>query len=207
MRKFLIDDFVLNVSPLDFEASLEFEVTLDTPTSVASLTYEKKIINIPIPDAGIVVKDVFELGLRVQHVVGYTTKLKDGAVFKIGAKAKIPGNPKISIDGVDYGQSTASGLEGISIEPIFDVVSLSRNALDFAVATKPKLVFGIDVVKIGHFDMTLSFNLPELKGTLTPTFGKYSATTYNLLILTVRRPTWSMRGERRSTQNRCQGSN
>lgn len=171
---------------------------MDRPEAVKELSYEKKLVNLPIPDAGIVVKDVFELGLRVQYVVGYTTKLKDGAVFKIGAKAKIQGAPKISVDGVDYGQSTAAGFEDVSIEPIFDLVSISRNTLDFGVATKPKLVFGIDIVKIGHLDISLLFNLPELKGTLTPAFGRHLTTTYTFLSLTVRRPEWSMLRERRS---------
>lgn len=163
---------MLNASPQDLTASLKFEVTVDKPTAITDFSYEKKLLNVPIPDAGIVIENVFELGLRAQYTAGWSTKLKDGAVFNIGAIAKIPGTSKITVDAVDYSKSVVTGFDDASTDPILDIQSLTRNTLDFSIATKPKLIFGIDIVKVGHLDLALIFNLPEIKTTFTPTFGR-----------------------------------
>ena len=96
------------------------------------------------------------------------------------------------MDAVDHSKSVASGFEDASVDPVFELVSLSKNTLDFSVATKPKLVFGVDIVKIGHLDLTLPFNLPELKATFTPTYGRYSQSCPENIALIANRPRRSM---------------
>lgn len=167
--------FVLNALPEDFEAALEFDVVVDDPEKIKQLSWEKTLASAPIPGAGVLVKDIFELGLIAKLVAGYTTKLKDGFEFKIGAKTKIPGPTRITIDGVDHPNIGAYGFEGASVEPIFELVSMSKT-VDFSLAVKPTLVFGVDIIGADGLDLTLILNLPELKTTFAPTFSKPSIT-------------------------------
>lgn len=171
VNKFILSAMDLEVSPQDFAAEMTFEVTIDDQDKVETLSNEKTLMDVPVPNAGVVIKEIFSLGLRVQFAAGYVTKVKRGITFRAGISAALPGNPKFVIDAVQLWRNAAEGFEAYTVDPSVDLKSLSGTA-DISLAAKPKLVFGIDIIDEFKLEIGLIVNLPELKGTATAKYSK-----------------------------------
>lgn len=156
----------LEVSLEDFNAALSLEVTVEKQRKVNPLSNEQTIADVPIPGAGIVIKEIISVGLRFQFAAGFTTKVKSAITFRAGLEAWLPWTSKLVLDAIHPEKSAATGFEGFGINPIFDLKAISYTA-DVSVAAKPKLVFGVDIERVAKFDISAIINLPELKGTCT----------------------------------------
>ena len=163
----------LEVEPRDFDAEMSLEVTLDRPDKVEELSYEKTLADVPVPGAGVVIKDVLSVGLRIQLTAGLTTQLRSGITFRAGLKASLPGTAKITMDVLNFWESSASGFGGFTVDPTVKIISLPRSA-EIALAAKPKLVFGVDIIGMSTYEIAAIFNLPELKATCTAKYSTYS---------------------------------
>ena len=137
-----------------------------------SLQFSKELFSAPIPDAGISVPGIFKLGAVISYEVGVTTTFTGSAEFKFGLSASLPDTAKVVADVSDPGQSSATGFDAANIEPIFDVEALSAK-VTVAAFTQPKLFFGIELTKVGKFDINLSLKLPEVSATLEAAFSEY----------------------------------
>ena len=156
----------------DFHAAMSLEVTVEKQQKIDPLSNERTIADVPVPGAGIVIKDIISVGLRFQFAAGFITKVKSAINFRAGLEAWLPWTSKLIIDALHLEKNAAIGFEGFGINPIIDLKAISYTA-DVSVAAKPKLIFGIDLERVAKFDISAIINLPELKGTCTAKWSKY----------------------------------
>jgi hypothetical protein len=161
----------LAVHPRDWvaESSVLFKIDHD---ALDGRNFEKKIVDRPIPGASVEVPGIFSLGTGFQFVVGAGVKTKGGISFRVGMRASLPDSPRLNLDLVQVWRNSAEGFERFSVEPIGEIGGLAR-PVEISLAAKPKLAFGIDILGKITFQIALIINLPELKGTLTPTYSAY----------------------------------
>lgn len=158
------------MEPRDLAAAMSLEVTIEKQEKVDTLSLEETIADVPIPAAGVAIKDVFSLGLHVQFAAGFATRLKSGITFRAGLKATLPGTAKMTLDAVQFWESSATGFDGFTVDPIAEIKSLSKT-VDISLAAKPKLIFGVDIMDTAKFEISAILNLPEVKGTCTAKFS------------------------------------
>ena len=168
-----MQDLTLDASPQSVLAKLELEATLTASDTPEALTFTKELFAFGIPDAGIAVAGIFSLGATLKYDVGVSSTFKGQGVFDFGLQAGLPDTAKLTADVSSPGDSSATGFDGFSVTPIFDVKSLSAS-VTVAAFSQPKLSFGIDITKIGHLDVAINVELPKVSATLTAEFGKWS---------------------------------
>ena len=152
-------------------ATLEIGTSITVKDSPDSLQFTKELFSAPIPDAGISVPGIFKLGAIISYEVGVTTSFAGSAEFKFGLSASLPDTAKVVADINDPGQSSATGFDAANIAPIFDVGALSAQ-VTVAAFTQPKLFFGIELTKVGKFDVNLALKLPIVSATLKAAFSE-----------------------------------
>lgn len=168
-----MQDLTVDASPQSVVAKLELEATVSASDSPEVLSYEKELFSAGIPDAGIAVTGIFSIGATIKYDVGVSSTFKGEGVFDFGLEAGLPDAAKLTADVSNPGASSATGFDGVSVKPIFDVKSLSAS-VTVAAFSKPKLSFGIDITKIGHLDIAINVELPKVSATLTAQIGNFS---------------------------------
>lgn len=161
----------LTATPQDFTAALELEATVTATTEPAKIQYEKELLSVPIPGAGISVTGIFSIGATLSYVVGFSSTIQGKATVDFGLSSSIPNGAKLIADIKNPGSSSATGFSGGSLTPLFDVKDLSAS-ITLAAYSKPKLTFGIEMVKIGTAEVGLSVKLPEVDVTLSAAYNK-----------------------------------
>ena len=172
VKDFKLQDLTIDASPQSVAATLELGTSITVKDSPDSLQFTKELFSAPIPDAGISVPGIFKLGAVVSYEVGLTTTFAGSAEFKFGLSASLPDTAKIVADVSDPGQSSATGFDAANVDPIFDVEALSAK-VTVAAFTQPKLFFGIELTKVGQFDVNLAVKLPVVSATLEAAFSEY----------------------------------
>lgn len=160
----------LTATPQDFMAELELQATVSASLSPASLQYEKQLLSVPIPGAGISVADIFSIGAVLSYNVGVRTTIQGNATVDFGLSASIPNTAQLTADVKNPDLSSATGFSGGSLTPKFDVKDISAS-ISLAAYSKPKLSFGVSLVKIGTADVDISVKLPEVDVTLTAAYN------------------------------------
>lgn len=166
-----MQDLTLDAAPQGILAKLELEATLAASDSPESLNFVKELFAFAIPDAGIAVKGFFSLGAVLKYDVGVSSTFKGEGVFDFGLQAGLPDTAKLTADVTNPDSSSATGFDGVSVTPIFDVKSLSAS-VTVAAFSQPRLEFGIDITKIGHLDVAIEVQLPKVSATLTAEFSE-----------------------------------
>ncbi|MCJ1260649.1 hypothetical protein MMC22_000511 [Lobaria immixta] len=169
VEKFKIQDFVIESSPQDVKAELELETTVSASQELFSIDEAKELFAFGIPDAGIAVTGIFKLGATLSYSVGVSSSFKGEGVVDFGLAASLPNSAKITADAKNKDKNSAVGFEGASFDPIFDVKSLSAS-IDLIAYSKARIVFGIDVTKIGKLDVAVTLQVPKVTTTLTAAF-------------------------------------
>lgn len=88
-----------------------------------------------------------------------------------GLAASLPNSAKVTADAKNADGNSAVGFDGASFDPIFDVKSLSAS-VELVAYSKARIVFGIEVTKIGKLDVAVTLQVPKVTTTLTVAFGK-----------------------------------
>lgn len=156
----------IDLESQDLAAAMTLEVSVEKPEKIDALSKEKSLFTLPVPGAGLAIKDVFRIGLSVELAVAVITKLKSGITIRAGIMAAVPGTSKMALDVYDLNANQVSGFERASVDPVFKIMSLSETA-DFSIAAKPKLIFGIEIFHVAKFNIAAIMNFPELKTTAT----------------------------------------
>lgn len=169
VEKFKIKDFVIESSPQDVKAELELEATVTASKELFSIDESKELFAFGIPDAGIAVKNIFKLGATLSYSVGVSSTFNGEGVVDFGLAATLPNSAKVTAHTKGDG-NTAVGFDGGSFEPLFDVKSLSAS-IDLVAYSKAKILFGIEVTKIGKLDVAVTLQVPKVTTTLTAAFG------------------------------------
>lgn len=169
--KFKLQDFVIESSPEDVKAGLELEATISAPSDIFSIDESKELFAFGIPDAGIAVTGIFKLGATISYSVGVSSSFNGEGVVDLGLTASLPNSAKVTADVKKGDGNSAVGFDGASFDPIFDVKSLTAS-MNLVAYSKAKIVFGIDVTKIGNLDVAVTLQVPKVTTTLTAAFGE-----------------------------------
>ena len=108
----------------------------------------------------------------LSYEVGVSSTFSGEGVVDFGLTAGLPNTAKVSADVSNKDKSAAVGFDGGSIDPFFDVKSLSAS-VDLVAYSKAKISFGIEVVKVGKLDVAVSLQVPKITTTLTAAYGEH----------------------------------
>ena len=178
MHHFKLQNLSLLAQPEDFEAELEVHAVLKEDANPVAIEYSIPLWSAPIPDAGITVPDLFELGAFLEYEVGVAAQFRGAAEAAFGLKAELPNSAQVTADISNPGNSSAGGFQG-AITPVFEIDEFAA-AVTVSAFTQPTLKFGIDVTGIGHADVALLLKLPQISATFK---GEYSKRLLPLIIV------------------------
>ena len=174
VKLFIMADFVLTAAPQDLAAELVIAADITAFKRPDMLKYDLDLFSAPIPDAGIVVPGILNLGLTAKYRLAVHTNFSGGAQLDFGLKASIPNGAQLTADFGHADQSGAKGWEGAKLDPVFDLKALT-SAVKFAAANQPMLVFGVEIVKVAQFDVELNLKLPQVQATFTGIYNESGA--------------------------------
>ncbi|KAL8953271.1 MAG: hypothetical protein Q9222_000876 [Ikaeria aurantiellina] len=168
---FKLQDFTLAGSPQDFAAKLQLATSITAPYSPDALEYTKELFSAAIPDAGISVAGIFSLGTWISYEVGVSTTFAGSASMTFGLSASLPNGAMAIADVRNPSASSATGFEGGQFDPNFDLTALS-SSVTVAAFSQPKLLFGIDIERVGRLDIALAVKLPTVSATLKAAYNE-----------------------------------
>ena len=151
-------------------AALELEAIITATGDPQPLSYSHQFPDLPIPYAGIAIADLVTLGTSVTYSVGGDCTFSGSASVDFGINASLPDSAQIVADYNNHGASTATGIDGGQIAPMFHINNESAS-MTLRAFSQPEIRFGIDLKKIGHVDMAVTVKLPELNATLSAESG------------------------------------
>ena len=170
-RHLNVQDLSLTVSPKSVQAALELEATASA-SGLLSNSYTKELFNFPIPDAGISIKDVIDLGATLHYSVGGEYSLGGSASVNIGGNISLPDTATIVAD-IQQSGCSANGFGSSQLTPILDLDKASAS-ITLGVFSQPEIQFGINLHKVGNVDVAVKVKLPDFSTTLKAEYGMYS---------------------------------
>ena len=173
VHNFVVQNLTLGASPQDFRAKmvLEAKVAGQISSLPPSSNWTEQIASFPIPDAGISIPGIFELGAIISYEVSVECTINGAADFTFGLGATLPNTAIVAINLADLTQTRATGFDGATFDPVFELNSGSAT-LNVAAISRPKLAFGIEVVGVAKLEVALQMSLPVVNVALTAAFGK-----------------------------------
>ncbi|KAL8646780.1 MAG: hypothetical protein Q9210_005935 [Variospora velana] len=163
---FKLQDLTLQAAPQSFKAVMLLQATVTSSLSPAPLQDSLELFSAGIPGAGISVPKIFKLGATLAYEVGTSATFAGSATVDFGLAASLPNNAKVVADINNPTGSSVTGWKGASLTPTLEVTKLSAS-LTLAAFSKPKLSFGIELIKVGQVDVALTMKLPEISSTLS----------------------------------------
>ena len=100
------------------------------------------------------------MGLIASYWLGLETTIAGGANFTWGYQASLPDTAKISLNVLDPLESSMVGFESASFEPVFDVHSF-QGTVRFSASSSAELNFGINMAKIGDYEVGVRLLIPD----------------------------------------------
>ena len=167
-RKFKLQDLSLTVSPNSVQAALELEATVSA-SGLLSHSYTKELLTFPIPDAGISIPELIDLGTTLVYSVGGEYSLSGSASVNFGGNTSLPDTAKIVAD-YKQGGSSATGFSSSDLTPILDLDKASAS-ITLGAFSQPEIQFGINLHEIGNVDMAIKVKLPDFSTTLKAEYG------------------------------------
>lgn len=171
VQDFSLQDFTLSGSPQGLAAKIELDTKITAPYSPSSLNYTKELFNMAIPEAGISVPKIFDLGAWVSYEVGVSTTFAGSANMTFGVGATIPDTAVAVADFANPSSSSATGFDAGNVTPNFDLQGLSAG-VTVAAYSQAKLSFGIDIVKVGKLDIAFGLKLPAIEAKLKAAYNE-----------------------------------
>lgn len=168
---FKVQDLSLTVSPKSVQAALELEATASA-SGLLSNSYTKELLDFPIPDAGISIKDVIDLGATLHYSVGGEYSFGGSASVNIGGNISLPDTARIVTD-IQQSGSSATGFGSSQLTPILDLDKASAS-ITLGVFSQPEIQFGINLHKVGNVDVAVKVKLPDFSTTLKAEYGMCS---------------------------------
>ncbi|KAA8908672.1 hypothetical protein FN846DRAFT_906091 [Sphaerosporella brunnea] len=178
VSNFQVEDLTLSISPSNFSATAEIQTTLSAEFSpdelngltttgasknldLLSLDGTTNLIEIPVPGAGIVIPQIFSLGLIASVEAGVTIGFKGDLSFKVGLAVSLPDSAELSLDLTDLSTSTATGFDGAKAEPILELNNSSASA-KATLFFRPKFAVKAEVASVGELSADISVGLPQI---------------------------------------------
>ena len=170
VHDFVLQDLTLEATPRNFMAELGLEATVTSSKKPEFLQQSKELFSAPIPGAGISVTGIFKLGATVSYSVGTSATFAGTATADFGLSASLANGAKVVADINSPSDSSATGWQGSSFTPEFNVTKLSAS-ISLTANSEPKVAFGVELVKIGKVDVAVIMKMPEISSTLSASYG------------------------------------
>lgn len=100
------------------------------------------------------------MGLIASYWLGLETTIAGGANFTWGYQASLPDTAKFKITVPYVMESSKDGFERTSFEPVFNVQSF-QGTVRFSASSSAELNFGINMAKIGDYEIGVRLLLPD----------------------------------------------
>ncbi|KAI4088341.1 MAG: hypothetical protein Q9206_004819 [Seirophora lacunosa] len=171
VKDFSLQGLTLAGSPQGFAAKMDVGTSITAPYSPNSLQYSKELYSAPIPEAGISVTGIFSLGAVVSYEVGVSTTFSGSASMNFGLTASLPDTAIVIADGVTRSASTATGFEGASFDPHFNLTAFSAG-VTLAAFSQAKLTFGVDITKVGKLEVGMALKLPGIEAIVKAAYNE-----------------------------------
>ncbi|KAL8957970.1 MAG: hypothetical protein Q9193_004880, partial [Seirophora villosa] len=171
VKDFSLQGLTLAGSPQGFAAKMDIGTSITAPYSPNSLQYSKELYSAPIPEAGISVTGIFSLGAVVSYEVGVSTTFSGSASMNFGLTASLPDTAIVIADGLTRSASTATGFEGASFDPHFNLTALSAG-VTLAAFSQAKLTFGVDITKVGKLEVGMALKLPGVEAIVKAAYNE-----------------------------------
>lgn len=142
-----------------------------------SRQFIKPLFNFPIPDAGILIKDILDIGATVTYPVGVNCSFNGSATVDIGLEATVPDSAQIVADFTNHGASKATGFGDSQLTPNIDFKNESVS-VTLTAFSQPEVKFGVDLYEVGSLDIFLTIKLPELTATSSVEHGEFPLPVY-----------------------------
>ena len=157
--------------PSSLQAALQLEATASTSRAVGSHPFSLNLVHQALPDAGISIKNVIDLGVTLDYSVGGNCTFSGSAVVDFGVNASVS-DTAIIVMGYENGTSQATGFESSMLMPVFDIDNTSAD-VTLSAWSRPEVLFGIDLHKVGRLDMDITMKLPEVTARVSAVYGVY----------------------------------
>ncbi|KAK2752341.1 hypothetical protein FQN55_007381 [Onygenales sp. PD_40] len=172
VENFKPSSLLLEVSPQDFQATVQLEATIaQTNPTIDILNWDQTIIEAAIPGAGIVIPNIFTLGAKAAFNIQGNAGVIGTTTFTFGAKSTLPNGSKMSIDLVNPDNSATDGFETASVEPIFDVDKASITA-NIAAGPQLALTLGVEILDNTGIEAGVTFGVPTVNLNVTAGFDE-----------------------------------
>ncbi|KAL8941040.1 MAG: hypothetical protein Q9216_002487 [Gyalolechia sp. 2 TL-2023] len=171
VQDFSLQDFSLAGSPQGLAAKLELDTKITAPYSPDSLSYTRELFSMGVPEAGISVPKIFDLGAWISYEIGVTTTFSGSANFTFGISASVPDTAVVTANVKDPSLSSATGFDGGQIDPKFDLQGLSAG-VTVAAFSQAKLSFGVDIHQVGRLDLAYALKLPGIEAHLKAAYNQ-----------------------------------
>ena len=158
--------------PSSVQAALQLEATASATRGVGSHPIILNLLHTAVPDAGISISHIIDLGVILDYSVGVDCSFSGSAVVDFGVNASVP-DTAVIIMGYENGTSQATGFNSSLLTPIFEIDNASASVTLIA-WSQPKILFEIDLHHVGQLDMAITMKLPELTAKITAVYGVYS---------------------------------
>ena len=157
---FKLQDLSLDGTPHGLNGAVEMEAQITRYEKPDAWKFTKELFSAPVPDAGIEVPGIFQIGAILSYEVGVQAQLQGSATIDFGLGLNVPDSANIHADIMNPESSTAQGLSG-DITPLFDLKSITAT-VQLAAFASPKLSFGVELTEIGTLDIALTFKMPQV---------------------------------------------
>ncbi|CAF9942270.1 MAG: hypothetical protein ALECFALPRED_009642 [Alectoria fallacina] len=172
VQNFKLQDLILTASPKSLFAALELEAIITADDGPDSLGHIWNLPNIPIPDLGISIAHIMNIGVNPTYSVGVNGSFGGSATVDFGLQATVPDSAQIVADYNNQGASTATGFSGVQPIPSFNIINESA-FVTLSAFSQLGITFGVDLFELGGVDVALTVKLPEVSATFTAKHGKY----------------------------------
>lgn len=156
-----VEEATVSLSPKNVNATMEVKAQATYNEKLESLSAKKELFSMAVPELGFEIDHVIKLGVTLAYQVGFNTKLLGSATLVFGATSSLPDEANILVDLLNNEATLRTGFEDAALVPVFDITALTTS-VKFAVFTQADIAFGIELNKIGKFDVELNLKIPQL---------------------------------------------
>jgi hypothetical protein len=185
VENFVVKDFTISLAPSNFSATAEITTTIAASFSKDELYQITKtgssstslsdllnldgsidLIDIPVPGAGVVIPEIFSLGLVASVEAGFTMGFKGDLSFTAGVTASLPDTASIELDLTDISTSSATGWDGAKAEPTLELNNSSAS-INATLYVRPTFGLTAEIASVGELSAKIKVGLPELSAEAT----------------------------------------
>lgn len=119
---------------------------------------------------GIVIQGILDLGATLLYSVGGKCTFSGSATVDFGVNASLPDTAQII---ADYENNAASSADGFGSSQLMSMFRINNESASMSLSafSQPEITFGIDLTKIAHVDIDVTFQLPGFNTTLSADYG------------------------------------